>query len=227
MRKKAGFTLIELLVVVAIIAVLISILVPSLKAAREQAKQVVCLSNLRQVGMIFSYYAEDNKGDVPPGDPFPEGPDQWFMKLIPYIFTQYHINDWGQIEDAAGSVVHNMRYIGWELYDCPSYKQPSGYYPWPDAKMNVYGYYNANPPGWVPVNLWRLKNASEMVLLAEMDGDNWFVVPDEASAPGYSLAKLPTDRHNGKTNVLWADGHADSQETMELTETLEWWHRKY
>lgn len=54
-----GFTLIELLVVVAIIALLISILLPSLSQARELAKQAVCTSNLRQVGVAGMYYTHD------------------------------------------------------------------------------------------------------------------------------------------------------------------------
>ena len=57
MRKKDSFTLIELLVVVAIIATLISILMPSLKKAREQVKMVVCASNLRGVGVGAMVYA--------------------------------------------------------------------------------------------------------------------------------------------------------------------------
>jgi prepilin-type N-terminal cleavage/methylation domain-containing protein/prepilin-type processing-associated H-X9-DG protein len=60
-----GFTLIELLVVVAIIAVLISILVPSLDEAREQARRVVCGSNLRMIGQAAYLYAEDYDNHFP------------------------------------------------------------------------------------------------------------------------------------------------------------------
>jgi prepilin-type N-terminal cleavage/methylation domain-containing protein/prepilin-type processing-associated H-X9-DG protein len=59
-RQKRGFTLIELLVVVAIIALLISILVPSLARAKRNAKRAVCASNLHQIGLAIPAYAQDN-----------------------------------------------------------------------------------------------------------------------------------------------------------------------
>jgi prepilin-type N-terminal cleavage/methylation domain-containing protein len=64
-RSVSAFTLIEVLVVVAIIALLISILVPSLRRAREQAKATLCLSNLKQQGTGFSTYQADHKGHLP------------------------------------------------------------------------------------------------------------------------------------------------------------------
>ncbi|MCC6239029.1 MAG: prepilin-type N-terminal cleavage/methylation domain-containing protein [Phycisphaerales bacterium] len=60
-HKPHGFTLVELLVVIGIIALLISILLPSLTAARQQAQTVVCQSNLRQLAMAAQMYAQDHK----------------------------------------------------------------------------------------------------------------------------------------------------------------------
>jgi prepilin-type N-terminal cleavage/methylation domain-containing protein/prepilin-type processing-associated H-X9-DG protein len=63
--KKAGFTLVELLVVIGIIALLISILLPSLNKARETANRVKCQSNLSQIGKALLLYSNENKGAFP------------------------------------------------------------------------------------------------------------------------------------------------------------------
>jgi len=64
-KKSKAFTLIELLVVVAIIALLISILLPSLSRARELSKRTVCLANVKGIGSAFYIYAQDDPGTFP------------------------------------------------------------------------------------------------------------------------------------------------------------------
>ncbi len=77
--RKRGFTLIELLVVIAIIALLMSILMPSLQKVRKQAKHVVCRSNLKQWGLVWTMYLEDNNGK------FPDYlADNWMRQLVQY-----------------------------------------------------------------------------------------------------------------------------------------------
>jgi prepilin-type N-terminal cleavage/methylation domain-containing protein len=78
-RRRRAFSLVELLVVIGIVTILIGLLLPSLGRAKRQARQVACLSNLRQVGTSLMVYAHFNKGWVFP--PLRHGglprPERW------------------------------------------------------------------------------------------------------------------------------------------------------
>ena len=88
-RIGAGFTLIELLVVIAIIAILAAILFPVFASAREKARQTTCASNLKQMGLAFTQYAQDYDETLPVGQGANAGSIRyavgWAVQVYPYI----------------------------------------------------------------------------------------------------------------------------------------------
>src|SRR5437762_11676423 len=100
-RRKSGFTLIELLVVIAIIAILAAILFPVFAQAREKARGIACMNNMKQIGTAISLYVGDNDDTlffrtnnnenktranvaVPNTDPAYNSP-QWWNLMMPYL----------------------------------------------------------------------------------------------------------------------------------------------
>jgi prepilin-type N-terminal cleavage/methylation domain-containing protein/prepilin-type processing-associated H-X9-DG protein len=174
-RRRGAFTLVELLVVIGIIALLLSILLPSLNQARENAKQVQCLNNLRQLGMAFMMYANEHKGNLPIRNTSNgAGHKQWdwiYWQKPPGLPAGITIDDSLVVRFMSGG---NKR-VAVESLRCPSdlnYAQRnySFSYTVNYFVMTNHGY-PLIPPGPFDrsLNLGKVKNASRKILAIEED----------------------------------------------------------
>ncbi len=120
LTKFRGFTLIELLVVIAIIAILAAILFPVFAKAREKARQISCVSNLKQLGLGFTQYSQDNDETMPganaayykAGGAYSDYVGGWANMIYPYVKSTgvYACPDDGT---AAPKCSYSMNYAVW------------------------------------------------------------------------------------------------------------------
>jgi len=213
--RTRGFTLVELLVVIGIIALLISILLPTLGKARESAARTKCLSNLRQVGQSMMLYATDYKGKVPIG----YNRDGWtgyqiYVKSGDYYPLQGHLF-------LAG-------YMGTpEAFYCPS--QPDARFqfntaenPWPPSTSIATDYvrsgFNARPEvNWngqpyPKAGMQQISRLKGQAILADVTG-----IPTTSTGMGSRF--LP---HDKTCNVLYGDWSARAvQASVEIKDKVE------
>jgi prepilin-type N-terminal cleavage/methylation domain-containing protein/prepilin-type processing-associated H-X9-DG protein len=128
-QRRAGFTLVELLVVIGIIALLISILLPSLNKAREAANAVKCSSNLRAIGQGVAVYIADYKGAIPAsnwyyGLSFTNGLQGPLTPLNGYVHWSALIFAGGKHVGAPPDISSvdpvYLSTAGWGIFQCPS-----------------------------------------------------------------------------------------------------------
>jgi prepilin-type N-terminal cleavage/methylation domain-containing protein/prepilin-type processing-associated H-X9-DG protein len=153
-REKA-FTLIELLVVIAIIALLLAVVTPALKRAKESARGIMCRSNLRQLASgLQSYYTEnDDKALQDPG-----GAKFWFIDIAPYL-GEGHL----EVNTVDGERPEDLLVATMSMIKCPSTKEPekpwnpalsdADNYAWGTAK-HQYRYHSIRVEGSYAMNAW-------------------------------------------------------------------------
>ena len=125
-NPNRAFTLLELLVVVAIISLLAALLMPALKNARDQAKSIKCMSNLKQLGQAYAMYADDNDDAVAPSPspPWSGAYPEWLLEPYLGIKNPYSTHAYSPVWDCPSNpstqVAPNDRDGGLLSYTCNS-----------------------------------------------------------------------------------------------------------
>ncbi len=248
-KKNQAFTLIELLVVISIIAVLMSIMMPALKKAREQAKQTICRSNLKQWGVVCFTYTADSSGYFSKArigitnssSPTANDGKSWIWALRPYYADQGKLRlcpsatksyteggknpfgAWGPYTDPSGNAIEYGSYAfnGW-MYNMPKEWESS----------------------WHPyANYWRRSDAKGADSVPMMADGSWHNGNPRAGGPApetedfdaskmaltggyeYELARYAVNRHNGVSNIVFMDGSIRKVGLKSLWALK--WHRKF
>ncbi|MBS1372359.1 MAG: type II secretion system protein [Lentisphaeria bacterium] len=111
--NRKHFTLIELLVVIAIIAILASMLLPALNRARQSARDTSCINNLKQIGAVHLFYANDNK-DILVAAASADFPQRW----APFLWSRGYLPDLTANCKSVWDV--NAEYNKHGFWNCPS-----------------------------------------------------------------------------------------------------------
>ncbi|MEA3224698.1 MAG: type II secretion system protein [Planctomycetota bacterium] len=227
-KKKQGFTLIELLVVIAVISILMAILMPALRKAREGARRVTCVSHQRGFGLAFQAYLQDN-------DYWSHwGPNRgyWYVPDSDKVMADKN-NIYAYWGVAYYEYAQNM-----DLFHCPSSKfQLLNWYPSDTVEVYHWAHFGLN--GFVANRKTsRIKSPAEMIVLQDHfeqkldnNGDMLHVKPEDVynlpqwrNRSKYPDALLEIFRHSrtsntmekrapwdpkgtGVSNTLWLDGH--------------------
>jgi len=220
MKRLEAFTLIELLVVISIIALLMALLAPALERAREQARTLMCRSNLRQYGVAARMYLDDNEGRFP--DPYTwlytqagtgGTPDEELLGIEPdgSLWPYLKQKDIHMCPTFKGIARHTGRENAQYSYSMNAYLGE-----WEDSGYNAFGGIlkesQLRRPARVFMfseeNTWTIEGLSEYVL-----NDNNLLIGE----PGEPLDCFAT-YHNppagnldkGSANLVFVDGHVES-----------------
>ena len=231
---RRGFTLVEILVVVAVIAVLVGLLMPTLSVARQSAQRVRCLSTLRQMGMAAHLYLNDSHDhylpvkwgyDPNPQPPWPPVPAGTVPSVVPHLvwpnnplFRKHMGLTFMKNQRVPAQYVCPAATLAWDSADRNGYLIGRSY-GYNTTTLNSW----ANPPTFYMGHLRRAVRSPHTKLMF-VDATDW-VVGQGGSArwdqfgeayepPPNSKLGITAYRHRRGANIVFFDAHA------------EWWPKK-
>ncbi|AQQ09064.1 type II secretion system protein G [Sedimentisphaera cyanobacteriorum] len=213
--RAQGFSLIELLVVISVIALLLGILLPALNAARKRAKKVVCRSNMRQMGIAVQSYLIDHNNNLPPSSCHITNPDDYWLKVLSdYTGEQLlfrcpsdkadNFVDWSLPLEQQKSRRYSSFAVN-ALLDPVNYRYK--------GDSNIYNSIDSIHKPMHCIWISEAPNTKNFHLADHIHPESW-----EGSVE-YAKKFIAWDRHIGKSNYLFVDGHA---ETLEFESTYAW-----
>jgi prepilin-type N-terminal cleavage/methylation domain-containing protein/prepilin-type processing-associated H-X9-DG protein len=234
--KSKGFTLVELLVVIAIIALLVSILLPALAKARDEAKKVLCMTHLKQIGAgIALYMIEESEGKYPqqirPMLGASEG--HWWQEVLKYIDEAFDGPSPGVAKATVGNCPNHT--AADETTTTDNQYSYSGNI---EIMTNWYVDPFASPPKQPEpvISEEEVRLPSEKLLVFEKHTEMW--IPDvggvhaggwlkfpfsSAIAANNGIAGRENQTHGNVSNFLFCDHHVSSQHGNELEDFNQHW----